>query len=216
MAADGGSVSSSSEQRTSAADRAGDRWLASATADEVVDETVVDDGERGDERAHDQKPSRPARSRSGGKEFVRANARLLTAVALLVVGIVLVILGWYGAAYTNILTEQIPYLISGGLLGSALIIVAGFLASSASLERENRELRRDLVRTMSSMGARGGSPAFDGEAAPSNDGKVFTVPGGHSYHVAGCPIIEGKQTSSVAMRDAVKSGLGTCKLCGPS
>src|SRR4051812_39454030 len=44
---------------------------------------------------------------------------------LLPLGIVLVLLGWYGAAHTGRLFEQIPYLISGGLLGLALVVAGG-------------------------------------------------------------------------------------------
>src|SRR5438128_2494785 len=85
---------------------------------------------------HEEEPTkneaaaRP-RARIDWRAFVRTNARALVALGFFIAGIVLVLLGWYGAAYTNILTEQIPYLISGGLLGLGLIIVAGIMASSA-------------------------------------------------------------------------------------
>ncbi|MFY9587653.1 MAG: hypothetical protein WAT66_09380, partial [Actinomycetota bacterium] len=153
-----------------------------------------------------------AGSRGSRAEFVRANARLLISVGLLVIGIVFVILGWYGAAHTNILTEQIPYLISGGLLGMALIIVAGVMASSASAERDTRELRSDLARAMNGTGTitRNPGPGL----APSSDGQVFVVPGGHSFHEPGCPIVEGKDASSLPLRKAIDQGYVTCKLCG--
>ena len=156
---------------------------------------------------------RAAGTRGSRAEFVRANARLLISVGLLVIGIVFVILGWYGAAHTNILTEQIPYLISGGLLGMALIIVAGVMASSATAERDTRELRTDLARAMSGMGTvpHSGGP---GLVAAGPDGQVFIVPGGHSFHEPGCPIVEGKDASSLPLRKAIDQGYVTCKLCG--
>lgn len=161
-------------------------------------------------------PPRPAKAGPGFREFVLHNARLLAAILLLAIGVALVILGWYGAAYTNVLTEQIPYLISGGLLGAALIIVAGFLASSVSLERENRALRRDLVRALSSMGGASSFGGFEDDgSAPASDGKVLVVAGGRSYHLPGCPIVEGKSANAMTVREATKAGLGTCKLCGP-
>jgi hypothetical protein len=174
-----------------------------------------------EDREPEERPAKQDRSpkakRGGNKisDFVRANPRLVASIALLVVGIIFVILGWYGAAYTNILTEQIPYLISGGLLGAALIIVAGFLASSASLERENRELRRDLVRAIGSMPARGSNSGVNTlSAAPSSDGQVFVVAGGRSFHVAGCPLVEGKDATPMEERKAIDSGYASCKLCG--
>jgi hypothetical protein len=161
-------------------------------------------------------PAKAKRSDGAARTFVRSNARVLAAAGLLVAGIIIVLLGWYGAANTNILTEQVPYLISGGLLGMALIIVSAVVGSSASLERENRELRRDLTSLLSSSGGRftGGNLA----AAPrsgSDDGQVYTVPGGRSFHLAGCPIVEGKQASGMSLQEATEAGHSVCKLCGP-
>jgi hypothetical protein len=48
----------------------------------------------------------------------------------LVVGFVLMILGWLGAARTFREIEQIPYLISGGLIGLALVFIGGLLLAS--------------------------------------------------------------------------------------
>lgn len=147
------------------------------------------------------------------KEFIRRNARVIGATALLVIGLVFVMLGWYGAASTNILTEQIPYLISGGLLGLGLIIVSGFLAASSMLEARTDQMRKDLLRAMEVMPS---------SAAPSNGARrgaaptVFVLKAGHSYHSAGCPIIEGKENvSELEVREAIGKGLDMCKLCGP-
>lgn len=147
------------------------------------------------------------------KDFVRRNARLVGATALLVIGIVFVMLGWYGAASTNVLTEQIPYLISGGLLGLGLIIVSGFLAASSLLESRTDQMRKDLLRAMEVMPS---------SATPSNGARrgatptVFVLKAGHSYHSAGCPIIEGKENvSELEVREAIGKGLDMCKLCGP-
>ena len=38
-----------------------------------------------------------------------------------------IIFGWYGAAHSAYLFQEIPYLISGGLLGVALVAGGGFL-----------------------------------------------------------------------------------------
>jgi hypothetical protein len=93
---------------------------------------------------------------------------------LLPLGLVLVVLGWYGAAHTTRLFEEIPYLISGGLLGIGLVIVGGFcyfgyflariLATSRELldtmlrieERLDGELRVEMTR---GEVTREGSPA---------------------------------------------------------
>lgn len=166
-------------------------------------------------------PATPARAtgrQAAWQELVRSNAQVLSSVVLLVIGIVFVMLGWYGAAHTNIFTEQIPYLISGGILGLGLIIVAGFFAYSTIARREQRELRRDIAFMMQHMRV-GEVRAGAGKlaAAPAaGDGRVYTVPGGRSYHVAGCPIVEGKEgVKELQPAEAIGSGLTACKLCGP-
>lgn len=199
----------------------GEPEVGSARSRRLIDvtdaDTATEDAQAeapAEEAREEERPApRPAGTRGSRAEFVRENARLLISVGLLVVGIIFVILGWYGAAHTNILTEQIPYLISGGLLGMALIIVAGFMATSAATERENRELRNDLTRAIGSMGM-GDTSDGSGLQAPGTDGKVLIVPGGHSFHQPGCPIVEGKDTSALPLGKAKDEGYVTCKLCG--
>lgn len=161
-------------------------------------------------------PSEPVRARPSIKELVRANPRLVASGAMMLLGVLFVMLGWYGAANTNILTEQIPYLISGGLLGLGLIVVAGFLASSSMVERRTDELRQDLMRAMDLIPSAGAAPTNGSARAATPAGEVFVLAGGHSYHLAGCPIIEGKENvSSSTARKAIASGFEMCKLCGP-
>jgi hypothetical protein len=200
----------------------GEPDAGSARSRRLIDVTDADAAAAGAEaeapadeaRADDRPTPKAATTRGSRAEFVRENARLLIAVGLLVVGIVFVILGWYGAAHTNILTEQIPYLISGGLLGMALIIVAGVMAASAATERENRDLRSDLARAMSGMAPMGSNPDAAGARLAASDGKVLVVPGGRSFHQPGCPIAEGKDASALPLRKAIDEGYVTCKLCG--
>ena len=47
-----------------------------------------------------------------------------------VLGFVAMVLGWVGAARTAREIEQIPYLISGGLIGLALVVLGGLLLVS--------------------------------------------------------------------------------------
>src|SRR5438093_7565342 len=59
--------------------------------------------------------------------FVVTDRMLLTVGSILMpLGLVLVLLGWYGAAHTTRVFEQIPYMISGGLLGIVSMIAGGF------------------------------------------------------------------------------------------
>ena len=46
---------------------------------------------------------------------------------LMPLGMLLVIAGWYGTAHTTRLFEEIPYLVSGGLLGITLALIGAAL-----------------------------------------------------------------------------------------
>jgi hypothetical protein len=62
--------------------------------------------------------------------------------ALVVLGFVAVVIGWVGASHTVLVAGQIPYLLSGGLVGLGLVFVGAFLYFGhwlAVLVRESRE-----------------------------------------------------------------------------
>jgi hypothetical protein len=78
--------------------------------------------------------------------------------ALALAGIALVIVGWVGTSRTVLVAGQIPYLVSGGLLGLGLIFLGGFLYFAywmALLVRQDREQadqnREDLARIESGL-----------------------------------------------------------------
>ena len=83
-------------------------------------------------------------------------ALLVLGGTLAPLGIVVVLLGWYGAAHTPYVFEQIPYLISGGLLGLALVFVGSFLYFAhwlTELLREQREQAAALAEAIRAVEA---------------------------------------------------------------
>jgi hypothetical protein len=58
-------------------------------------------------------------------------------------GFVAIVLGWVGAARTAREIEQIPYLISGGLIGLALVVLGGLLLASTFWVAVLRKLQRE-------------------------------------------------------------------------
>ena len=71
---------------------------------------------------------------------------------LIPLGGLLILLGWYGASHTPNLFEQVPYLISGGLLGVALVAAGGFFYFGYWLTKQVYEARTQnelLVATLS-------------------------------------------------------------------
>lgn len=141
----------------------------------------------------------------------RVQGQLIPAV-LLVGGVVAVILGWYGTARSNILTVQIPYLVSGGILGLGLIVAAGVVAASAS-QRESREMGRRVADALEAL-REWTPPEVPSAGSPGANGRVLVLAEGRSYHTPGCPIIEGREGArELQVAQAVRAGYAPCKLC---
>lgn len=81
-------------------------------------------------------------------------------VACVVASIVVILVGWYGASGSSQPYEQLPYLISGGMLGIALAVFGGALLVRASMARYLRfwfireiyEQRMQTDRTVEALG----------------------------------------------------------------
>ena len=65
----------------------------------------------------------------------RESLLLKLGVAIVVVGALCIGLGWWGASGTANLAEQIPYLISGGIFGIALVVAGTALVMRYSMAR---------------------------------------------------------------------------------
>ena len=80
--------------------------------------------------------------------WVRDQWDRVGAVVLVVAGALALLLGWLGISDAVLPSEQLPYLLSGGLLGVFLLGLGTTLWLSADLRDEWRKLDRleDLVR----------------------------------------------------------------------
>jgi hypothetical protein len=72
--------------------------------------------------------------------FLRAQWDRALAVGLIVLGGVALLVGWIGVSGTALSYKQLPYIISGGLFGVALIGIGLTLYLSADLRDEWRKL----------------------------------------------------------------------------
>jgi hypothetical protein len=88
------------------------------------------------------------------------------AAAAVLLGLLCLLLGWIGTSDSLYLAQQVPYLVSGGLLGIFLLGVGAVLWLSADLRDEWRELRalRDLL-TEDRLAQRQGGPVATPEPA---------------------------------------------------
>ena len=87
---------------------------------------------------------------------------LVVGGVLVPLGVLLVFLGWLGASRTPLLFEQIPYLISGGQLGVALVIGGGFVYFTywqSVRVREARAQHAELIAALARLEATMTAPA---------------------------------------------------------
>jgi len=86
---------------------------------------------------------------SSGRSSLLEDNRLLPTLAAssMTLGLTAILLGWFGAARSTLIEEQVPYLISGGLLGVALALIGALLLFghwTAVSIKEDRQ--RELAR----------------------------------------------------------------------
>ena len=73
---------------------------------------------------------------SGASRAPKIRRAMLTlGTVAMSLGVMAIVFGWYGAAHSPYLYQEVPYLISGGLLGVGLLIAGGFLYLSAWIVR---------------------------------------------------------------------------------
>lgn len=117
------------------------------------------------------------RTRAGRGELDRW--LLVAGGALMPVGVLLIVLGWLGAARTPLVFEQIPYAISGGALGLALVFAGGFVYFAywqTVRIRDSRAAQRQLTDALARVEALLGGTALPGPREPGYGAAAAAVP----------------------------------------
>ena len=147
---------------------------------------------------------------------------LVVGGTLLPLGVVLVLLGWYGASHTVLLFEQIPYLISGGLLGLALVMGGGFVYFAywmTLLVRENRTEREDMqavllrIEDLLQAQAQPQTRRTAGSSGVRVATELVATKTGTMMHRPDCVAVDGRD--NLRSVTASTAGLTPCKLCDP-
>ena len=131
---------------------------------------------------------------------------------LMPLGVLLVIVGWYGAAHTTRVFEQIPYLTSGGMLGIALAGIGAALYFGYWLTRlvgHAREIVDSLARIERRLDGVAAGEAVD------DDVRLVATKGGALFHRADCSVVAGRPQAELRSVSVPAKGLSPCKLCNP-
>lgn len=147
---------------------------------------------------------------------------------LVIAGLPIILLGWWGASRTPYTFEQIPYLISGGLFGLALAVVGALFYFAYWLTRQVQETRRQADRTeaalkriedvLSSQAPSNGKAPAGTRAAPTagrgkGNGTYVATAKGTMFHLPDCIVVIGR--TDLRNVRATDPGLEPCKICDP-
>ncbi len=145
---------------------------------------------------------------------------LVVGGTLVPLGAVFVLLGWFGASRTVLVFEQVPYLISGGLLGVAFVFVGGFVYFAywmTLLVRESRTAREDLqavllrMETLMQETSQQRTPAR--RSGTSYQGEFVATKTGSMLHRPDCVAVDGRD--NLRKVTVTTTGLSPCQLCDP-
>jgi hypothetical protein len=144
---------------------------------------------------------------------------LVVGGVLLPLGVLLICLGWLGASRTILPFEQIPYLVSGGLLGIAFVIIGGFVYFAywqTLLVRDTRAERRELVDALyriERLLAGGALISANGKTPSYDDAELVATENGSMIHRQECPVVLGRDNLRVVSSN--EAGLRPCSICDP-
>ncbi len=138
----------------------------------------------------------------------------LLGLAFITIGFVIMFLGWNGAAGRNVIMQQFPYVISGGIIGLGLVITGSLLLFLSTVRAERQimsdkfdEVARLLSRNLSRL-------QFSSNGASESNSQV--VAAGSHYHRAECRLLQGKQgLTTVTLEQAAAEDLEPCRVCDP-
>ena len=141
-------------------------------------------------------------------------------------GLVLVWVGWNGAASYDDSIRQFPYLISGGIAGLCLVNIGVALWIVQAQRSERTKLEENLeglTRVMETLvevtglavGAGSASGAGNGEATGHSHGGLVLA-GTTAYHRPACQLVQDHpRLRTMTAETAAESGLAPCRTCDP-
>lgn len=141
---------------------------------------------------------------------------LVVAVGLLVIGI-----GWNGMAGSGgevnglpNLNAQLPWLVSGGILGLALVVFGAALLVVHNARTDRARLEAKLDELVAAVGKGATATTYPAEVAA---GSGLYVAGGSAYHRPDCRLVQGRDdVGLVSTGEASVRGLRACRVCKPA
>jgi hypothetical protein len=133
---------------------------------------------------------------------------------LMPLGMLLILLGWVGASRTPLPFEQTSYLISGGILGLALVIAGGFVYFAywqTVRIRESRQQTQELTASLARLETLLKTSPTAGAATTTTTFVATT--NGSIFHREDCTVVAGR--TDLRRVDPERDGLAPCRICEP-
>ena len=198
------------------------------------------DGGRRDGEGGDGGGGHTRMARWAEKYDVRNSWQVIAGALLIPLGIVFILLGWYGAAHARVVQQQIPYMVSGSFVGLGCMIVGGFLFwghwlyriyDQADLhhEEQQRLLETIAAALLAQRGDGGGAGVGAGVATALGSSTAGTETGiaagepapttyyatssGTVYHRADCAVIAHHPEDLRVLGPDGIVGMRPCQIC---
>lgn len=164
--------------------------------------------------------------------WVWSAVRPVVGWVLAALGGLALLLGWYGVSGQALTAKQLPYLVSGGLTGIGLLVIAAVFLATEDVRRQlDRlgEVERKVDALYGLFAADMAEAAAGGAAghatvvlpvaprsATADQAIVVALPAGSSYHRPDCALVSGKaEAEPVDVAAAAARGLRPCRVCDP-
>jgi hypothetical protein len=129
-----------------------------------------------------------------------------------VAGLAVMWAGWNGAASYNDIRKQFPYLISGGLVGLALVVIGVGLMIIQSQRADRVQLEANLNELRQILDRMTGLPTSNGSAESETE---LVVAGPGAYHRPTCKLVAGRDLRKMTIEQAEAANLEACRTCAP-
>jgi hypothetical protein len=155
------------------------------------------------------------------------------------VGALFILFGYLGISREALVAKQIPYLISGGIFGLALVAVGTFYLATEELRRDSRRLDRlermvtqlhavllthpdappaeEVDRLVRAFEGNGLSGNGHGSAADVLPGDLVALRGSRRFHRPNCPMVAGKSGVNPVSASVIREQrMQPCTMCEPA
>jgi uncharacterized membrane protein len=134
-------------------------------------------------------------------------------IVLIGIGLLIIAIGANGIRSNGTVVQQMPYLLTGGVVGLAFVIFGCtyLLVQNNRQDRARVEAKLDAV-----IEALAHVRTSAGPAATPRDVSGLVVAGSASYHAPGCRLVDGREeVTYLTPAEARDAQLKPCRVCQP-